>query len=555
MDDFLGLFNEIVEAPSYAFYVNDGKQYMLKSVRHRAQDFGKVQPSYSGLAPFKKEQYWPPLSLPASDSRGITIDRDGEVPLLFVPIGDCLGLVRIGPFMGKLSKKHREHLSELSAWIGHSLESLVASERLKNDSQVVIASGRALQKVSQIALDSRVTIDLLIRLGVQTLGASASCWFGSAASGNNVIVEAGVEHGVIREMTQDVALAGLLDRLAGAHDCAVVKRGEEAFYLLPPYMAGMPMDALAVIRLDQTNFLLFWVENPSYGNAADSVGLDTLKLIRGDLLQMVSQQASLLQLSGTYTSILKTLARLLDNLSPYTVGYSEQMSLYSVVIAKELGLEEHVIRDTALAAYLSNIGIFGISTELYQKEGKYSEKEFEMMKLHSEVGASLVRVTTGNERVSSFIMHHHERMDGKGYPGGLRGDHIPVGARIIAVVQTFLAQINGRKYRAPLPFHKALDTLRAAAGTQLDPVIVQAFVEWFRRKQSSPERENRSIGSCWEMCCAPSSICEHCPVYHRQDANCWEVEGNSCSAHGKSCETCFVRTEYVHRYEMAGKRS
>jgi hypothetical protein len=147
-------------------------------------------------------------------------------------------------------------------------------------------------------------------------------------------------------------------------------------------------------------------------------------------------------------------------------------------------------------------------------------------------------------------MYHHERIDGAGYPAGLRGADIPLGARIIGVVQTFLAKINGRKGRDPLSFDKALEMLQSAAGTQLDKQVVQAFVAWFESKQKNPAFSERSLGYCWEMCCTPSSICEHCPVYRQSGAafkNCWEHEGNLCHSHGKSCSSCFVRTEFVTR--------
>jgi HD-GYP domain-containing protein (c-di-GMP phosphodiesterase class II) len=255
-----------------------------------------------------------------------------------------------------------------------------------------------------------------------------------------------------------------------------------------------------------------------------------------------------------YVNILKQLAKMIDNLNPYTVGYSEMMSRYSIVIGKQLGMPEEEIRDLALAAYLSNIGVLGLSNDLYQKEGKFTEAEYEMMKLHAEVGASMVSVTTGNKRVASYIMYHHERIDGAGYPAGLRGADIPLGARIIGVVQTFLAKINGRKGRDPLPFDRALEMLQSAAGTQLDKQVVQAFVAWFESKQQNPAFSERSLGHCWEMCCTPSSICEHCPVYQQSGGtafkNCWEYEGNLCSSHGKSCSTCFVRTEYTTRSEV-----
>jgi HD-GYP domain-containing protein (c-di-GMP phosphodiesterase class II) len=294
--------------------------------------------------------------------------------------------------------------------------------------------------------------------------------------------------------------------------------------------------------------LVLWFGNV-LGELLRKQSFQSLDMLAGNMKEVLGYQRVVRSFSGMYANVLKSLVRLQDNLGPYTIGYSELMSRYSIVIAGELGLAEEEIRDIAMAAYLSNIGVLGISTDLTNKEGKLSDEEFELMKLHSEVGASIVRSTLGNERVATLILHHHERIDGFGYPAGLPGEDIPLGSRIVAVVQTFLAMVGGRKYREPYPFDQVLGKMREAAGTQLDERVVDVFLAWFKRKQADPQIAGRSLGVCWEMCCTPSSICNNCPAYKRTDVNCWEVGDNNCQAHGKECRTCYVRTEYVTRKE------
>jgi hypothetical protein len=111
----------------------------------------------------------------------------------------------------------------------------------------------------------------------------------------------------------------------------------------------------------------------------------------------------------------------------------------------------------------------------------------------------------------------------------------------------FLAKINGRKYRDPLPFDKAIKLMESLAGTQLDEKVVQTFVRWFAAKRKGPELGGRALGACYDMGCTPSDICRVCPAYSQPEKNCWEVEGNNCQAHGKSCGTCFVYTETLSR--------
>jgi HD-GYP domain-containing protein (c-di-GMP phosphodiesterase class II) len=221
-----------------------------------------------------------------------------------------------------------------------------------------------------------------------------------------------------------------------------------------------------------------------------------------------------------------------------------------MAIARKMGLSEFQIHSIGLAAYLSNIGIIGLSDGLLNKEGIYSDKEYEQMKLHSEIGATIIENTIAQEDVALYIRHHHERMDGNGYPSRLVGENIPVGARIISVVQTFLAKINGRSYRDPLPFDDALKLINDSSDSQLDAKIVAIFLNWYEEKRAVAEG-NRAIGNCWEVCCTPSSICSQCPAFGQMNQNCWEFERNNCLAHGKTCQTCLVYTEAMSRIDRS----
>jgi hypothetical protein len=138
-------------------------------------------------------------------------------------------------------------------------------------------------------------------------------------------------------------------------------------------------------------------------------------------------------------------------------------------------------------------------------------------------------------------------MDGNGYPSRLVAENIPLGSRIIAVVQTFIAKINGRSYRDPLPFDDALKLINDSAGSQLDTKVVAVFLQWYEKRRSLHRGKNKALGNCWDLCCVPSSICSQCSSYGKTTKNCWEFESNNCLAHGKICETCFVYTEAMSR--------
>jgi hypothetical protein len=544
----LELIGSIIDAPVFSFYIySKNGQYLLKAVRHSDEDFGKVRPSYSGLAAYKKEAYMPPISLmPSSIPSKVDIIEEGEVPLLIIPLGGR-GVVRIGPIqrINNRTKKIMERVAEL---IQHALPEIVLAESMRTQVDVVLASGKALQNISDAAVDPKVTLEVMIGACSRAVGAVGGFFLEEdARTGDlHLIAFTGVEHKLIKELQQDPITMNELFSNYDSNEYRLIQQGEEDYYKLPAYLASQGYAAICTVPVGTKGALVLLFNRLTQNT---DIGMNQLMRIAEELNEIIVSQAPLQQLSKVYINILKQLARMMDNLNPFTVGYSEQMSRYAIVIAKQLKLPEDEIRDIALAAYLSNIGVIGLSSELYQKEGKYSEAEFEMMKLHSEVGASIVSVTTGNKRVANYIMYHHERMDGGGYPAGLRGNDIPMGARIIAVVQTFLAKINGRKQRDPLPFDQALQMLISASGSQLDQQVVNGLINWFQSKRSDPKFSERSLGTCWEMCCSPSSICEHCPVYQNNSSNknCWEFDDNLCNLHGKSCATCFVKTEVVTR--------
>jgi len=555
LNDLLEQVSEWVDAPTYVFYIYDDnkKAYTLKAVRHRSDGFGKVEPSYSGLVEYKKEQFLPPLSISQAQTPDrIAVDKTGEVKLLSVPIGKQQGLIQIGPIRLKVRKKTVRMLEDFALLVEQVLRQFVSTERLRNQADIILSTGEALQRINNIARDSKVTIDFVLKLAIRVMNASGAlfclnkgdryeCY--SSSIGDSLLPE-----DIPSDQVKDLLAIG-----SASESIRLITHNDDEYYRMSPQLAALGAAAYAAVDvserrgavLERRLLFLWFAVQPSlsdWGRMSES-----LRVYGSHIQEVLGFQSTLHQFSGTYEQILKTLAQLQDNLLPHTVGYSDLMSRYSIVVAKEMGMNEEEIRDVALAAYLSNIGVMGISADLINKEGKFSEEEFELMKLHSEVGASIVESTLGNKRVASYILHHHERMDGNGYPAGLAGSDIPLGAKIVGAVQTFLAMINGRKNRDPLPFDQAMQNFAKAAGAQLDEAVVNALLAWFRKKQAEPQIHGRSLGVCWEMCCTPSSICNNCPAYGHTEKNCWEFEDNNCAAHGKSCDTCFVKTETMSR--------
>ena len=179
------------------------------------------------------------------------------------------------------------------------------------------------------------------------------------------------------------------------------------------------------------------------------------------------------------TANLETIAALnatVEARDTYTSGHSLRVTLMSLLIGTELGMSEADLDELRHAATFHDIGKIAVPDAVLNKMGPLTDLEYEQMKLHSMEGARICAKVGVLRPSVEAIMHHHERMDGRGYPHGLRGEQIPMASRIIAVADTWDAITSDRPYRAGQPATIAFDEVRRVAGSQLDPDVVEAFV-------------------------------------------------------------------------------
>ncbi|MDP4171702.1 MAG: HD domain-containing phosphohydrolase, partial [Bacillota bacterium] len=551
LEKILKLVATEIPAPTIALYIWNEKneQFVLKSVRVQSDHDAKIGPSYSGLVPYSKETFHPPINLPF-DASSLKTERInwGEVPLLNIGISKK-AMIRVGP-ISSITRKQFDSIEHLASILKSPVDILLEAEYYKNQTELLQSSEKAIQYISEVTMDPIKMIQMIVESSFYAFGIKASFFLMKEEQTYQAPFYQGLPVPFIEKIRNDKSVHSFLQHLQRYPSIMLFEKGEEGYAILPEIFKKERNASYLFMRAHingKVGFLSIRLDDYSNQRPEDRTKIDSIKHMLYKLETYFKLQSQTHQYTQMFTEKLKMLAQVVDNLTPFTVGYSDLMSRYSIILAKELNLPQEQIINIGLAAYLSNIGVIGISDSLVYKEGKYTEVEYEQMKLHSEVGAAIIENTLGNKEIASYIRHHHERMDGNGYPNGLKEEEIPVGARIIGVVQTFLAQINGRAYRAPLTFDRALNVLEAAAGTQLDPKIVGIFINWFSKKRENPLVVGKSLGKCWEMCSVPASICMNCPAYGSYDRNCWEFKENNCAAHGKTCSTCFVYTETMGR--------
>jgi len=157
-------------------------------------------------------------------------------------------------------------------------------------------------------------------------------------------------------------------------------------------------------------------------------------------------------------------------------GHSERVAVYCEAIGKQLDLPDKVLGDLRSAAILHDIGKVGISRQIVDKLGRLTEREFEIMRLHSTIAIRMLERVEELKDALPMIKHHHERFDGKGYPDGMAGHDIPVGARIIAVAETFDMLASDLPWREAMTLEDALKEVHRCSGSQFDPMVVEAFL-------------------------------------------------------------------------------
>jgi putative nucleotidyltransferase with HDIG domain len=186
------------------------------------------------------------------------------------------------------------------------------------------------------------------------------------------------------------------------------------------------------------------------------------------------------QLGDLYLSTIETLAMAVDAKDQITHGHIRRVQVYAVELAKRLGVrDERQIKAIEAAALLHDMGKLAIPEHILNKPGKLTGAEFEKMKLHADIGADLLSAVKFPYPVVPIVRHHHEQWNGAGYPSGISGTDIPLGARILSVVDCFDALTSDRPYRPRLTNDDAFATILAGRGTLYDPLIVDTFIRTY----------------------------------------------------------------------------
>lgn len=252
--------------------------------------------------------------------------------------------------------------------------------------------------------------------------------------------------------------------VTGVHDISValaaIRHGAYD-YLLKPFEREQ---LLAIVTRAIENYRLK-AENLAYQNKLEALVAEQTQKLRD----------AYAELESSYDITLEALGNALDLKDAETEGHSKRVTAFTMVIARTMGLSRDRIRVIARGAFLHDIGKMAIPDAILRKPGRLTAEEQELMREHARLGYQMLRRIPFLQEAANIVYSHQERYDGSGYPRGLKGDQIPLGARMFAIADTFDAITSDRPYRAAQSISAARREIQRYAGTQFDPEIVKVF--------------------------------------------------------------------------------
>lgn len=188
-------------------------------------------------------------------------------------------------------------------------------------------------------------------------------------------------------------------------------------------------------------------------------------------------EESVTQSEAEMVSSIKTLVSVINAKDQYTYGHTERVAQYAILLGEQLGMPVTEIKKLKFGALLHDIGKIEIGISILNKKEKLTDQEFELIKKHPVIGANILRPFKTLKEILPIVLYHHERFDGQGYPQGLKGNSIPLGARILAIADSFDAMTTDRPYKPAMSLEQAREELLRCAGKQFDPELVQEFIK------------------------------------------------------------------------------
>jgi len=369
------------------------------------------------------------------------------------------------------TKRHAAFLVALLAPIVSQLRARDEVVAMAGDSAGASAASASSSLLVSTIISSQQLAVLLLDIMLRSLGDAVGCILFRTGSSHQSQLEPVAARGLdsevqktILDATEGKAGPLVVDRSTSEEDVKAVfaKAGLQSLLAMPLMGSGQEVGLILLARRDG-----------HFGQ--QQIRMAEVNATRLELT--IKNQRYHRAVFHNYKDTLRAIIHTLESASKVLVGHTGRVVSMATELAIHVGLTEREVSGIRLAAELHDVGMVGLPDDLTVSAGRISSPEFDLVKQHPGIGAVLTAPIQHPTPIAPLILHHHERFDGYGYPEGLSGEDIPLGARIIGLAEVFDAMLTPRSYRKALSFEVAISRLKDLAGTQLDPVLVAAFVE------------------------------------------------------------------------------
>jgi HD-GYP domain-containing protein (c-di-GMP phosphodiesterase class II) len=375
------------------------------------------------------------------------------------------------PVLDSLQNAEVEYAEMRAAWESDANElKRLRSEyaRLENRARQV---GEAVKRIHSAMFDGGVP-EMILRSSIVLTGATRGVYLTARDDVFRVRAVLGMDP--YRANQPSEFLEALARKAVAQHDTIVCNHPDTSLPAPDVNEQFSNCAAVPVTMMDNLDGVIIVADKIPGGFDEDDV---EAVLSVGDHARVAVRNVSLeRELQNAYLATVSMLADAVEAKDPYTRGHCETASRYARLTGKALALRDHDRESLCYAALLHDVGKIGVSDGILNKPGPLLPEERQVVESHVRIGYDLIRSVPVLSDVAEIVLHHHEWYDGNGYPNRLSGEEIPMGARVVAVVDAYCAMLDRRAYKDALSEEEARAELQRCAGTQFDPAVVQAFL-------------------------------------------------------------------------------
>ncbi|NIA29516.1 MAG: HD domain-containing protein [Actinobacteria bacterium] len=531
------ILSEIYPLQAYYLYALDEtrQQLLLQSMNLISQnkdDRQEMVPDNS-----EKNLSHPPLNLKLLDKyKEMNLITESEGKFLNIPLRiqdrEFIGILLAGPVIEtKIKDRILQQIRHFALAAAPAVSTLKTVDSMESKIRTLQSRTNISQRMIGSALEVNRFVDLLLDLALTASQSDAG--FVAILDDDKTKLSIRAHKNLPPGFLENINLQpqnGLFEWASEFGETLIVRDYD--------FIANLKIKSIIAVPLVEKNELLGVFSLLDYKINEDRIEFNlTILSTFIEQIKLVLNNSKLFeQFTERYSATLEAMSKAYDMHSPATVGHSQRVSKTAAEIALQLGLSPSRIKNISMAGEIHDIGFCGITDISESYHVDYN---------HTIIGANMVEVLPISSEIVEGIRSHHEWYDGWGFPQGLKGQEIPLSARIIAVAEYYVEATSNKTLQKAQNWGQFREELQIRRNKQFDPLVVDALISAVEQKRKNAGTDR--IEPCWIFKGEPENICKTCPAWQK-DKPCWTFQHVQCHKHGDpSCESCFIFKEWKKR--------